>query len=162
MNLYKTIKRIRPKSLWPLLKLSVTNPLFIIPTVQATKDCMRTSTDHFGSKHYQNGPANAFRHALWNFLIAKKCTKWSKNQEKILKWTKNITEWHEEAFKNREMARLMDLHNNAIGRTAYCANSLNSIDEVEEILLEMTTQAVKINNEKESLQYKNHLVFLTS
>jgi len=34
---------------------------------------MQIATLNFGRKHYQNGQANAFRHALWNVLIAQKC-----------------------------------------------------------------------------------------
>ena len=98
MNLFKTILRVRPQSFWALLKLCMPNILLLWPTYKATKDCMKLSTEHFGRKHYQNGRGNAFRHALWNVLIAKYCHPVAASLERAVEWTKKITDWHEEAF----------------------------------------------------------------
>jgi len=71
------------KSFWQLALLGIKNPFFIYPTFTATKQCLKISTEHYGRSHYQNTPANAFRHAFWNYLIAIKCTKWSKNSNRV-------------------------------------------------------------------------------
>ncbi|MGS2762555.1 DUF6973 domain-containing protein [Sinomicrobium sp. M5D2P9] len=92
------------------------HPLMLIPTAKATTNSLRISGDLFPKKHRGNGRANAFRHALWNILIAREAMKWNKNREKSLEWAKTITDWHEEFAPNKELAKIMDLHNNVIGR----------------------------------------------
>lgn len=162
MNLIKTIRRINLKSFWLLLKLGLKNPFFIYPTFIATKQCLIISTQHYGRLHYLNSPANAFRHAFWNYLIAKKCTKWSKNIDKIKDWTKNITDWHENAFKNRPLARKMDFHNNYIGRLVYLKYSDRSVEEVLLIVLDMAKKSIKITEQTLLEKYQSSLVHLTN
>ena len=137
------------------------HPIFIYPTLKATSECIHIATKHFGKEHIKNGQANAFRHALWNYLIAKKCTKWSKNKEKVQEWTKNITDWHEEAFINRDLARLMDLHNNAIGKQVFAENSTAKVEDVIALLLQKSAQSVKISNKEALTGVENSLVHLT-
>ena len=105
MNVLKTLKRISLKSFWLLAKLCLRFPFFVLPTLSATKQCMSTSTELYGRLHYKNGPANAFRHAFWNYLIAKRCFRSRKNINGVLIWAKKITDWHESAFPNRELAK---------------------------------------------------------
>lgn len=69
----------------------------------------------FPITHSTNGEGNAFRHALWNCLILMYCCKIS-SPEKSLKWTKEITDIHENIFPNAPLQRKMDLHNNKVGR----------------------------------------------
>lgn len=121
---------------------------------------MRTATTYFDRKHYLNGQANAFRHAYWNYAIAKECTYWSKNEGRILQWTKLITDWHENAFRNREMARVMDFHNNAIGRALFKEHRTSSLDKILELLLKMTAQSVRIRTAMETTRHPNALVHL--
>ena len=75
MKFYTILRRVAFKNLWAIFKLSCRHPLFVYPTYQATKKCLTIATKYYGSLHYQNTPANAFRHAFWNYLIPKKCTK---------------------------------------------------------------------------------------
>ncbi|MDT0606129.1 DUF6973 domain-containing protein [Croceitalea rosinachiae] len=161
MNVIAIIKRIDLASFWMLLRLCIKHPLFLWPTFKATKVCLQVSTQHFGTAHYQNTPANAFRHAYWNYLIARKCTKWSESNKKIMNWTSAITDWHENAFKNRPLARLMDLHNNKIGRTVFLNNSKQSTEKVLLIFLEMTKDSIKISKEEELPKNINNLVHIT-
>lgn len=158
MKVWNTLKRMNTKSLWQLIRLSIQYPNFLYPTLIATKECMRVSTLHFGKEHYRNTPANAFRHAFWNYLIAHSCVRWSTNQAKVLRWTKAITDWHENAFMNRELARLMDYHNNEIGRTIYIQNS--SKDMAVELLLKRTQDAIQINCPEALFSASDHLVYL--
>lgn len=90
--------------------------MFLLPTLNATRKSLAIATEHFGREHHRNTHANAFRHALWNYLIFKACQKWSKNEEKVLRWTTKITDLHEELMPNAPLAKAMDLHNNQVGR----------------------------------------------
>ena len=115
---------------------------------------MQISTEHYIKKHYLNGRANAFRHALWNYLIAKNCSEWSKNKGKVLEWTKNITDWHEFAFPNRKLARKMDLHNNEIGRRLFLKH------EKESVLKEMTKKSIFIDSDSDLTVLEKQLVHI--
>ena len=68
----KLLLKVRFGHLIELVVLSVKHLHFLFPTFLATKNCMQLSTQIYGPLHYGNGQANAFRHALWNVLIAKK------------------------------------------------------------------------------------------
>ncbi|GMN07720.1 hypothetical protein MTsPCn5_31090 [Croceitalea sp. MTPC5] len=160
MNILRTLKRIDFPTFWSLLRLCLRYPLLPYPTIVATKACLKVSTQYFGKAHYQNTAANAFRHAYWNYLIAKLCTKWSKNEKRVLLWTKAITDWHENAFKNRELAKLMDLHNNRIGRTVFKENSKQPVEKITTLLLEMTKDSVLISSKEALAQNPNNLVHL--
>ena len=63
----------------------------------------------------------------------------------VLVWTKKITDWHENAFPNRELAKKMDLHNNEVGRFIFKEHFSKLENQVVDILREMTSNAVKIN-----------------
>ncbi len=159
-NILKIWNRINLKSFWTLVKLCFISPLYVFPTISATNKCMAISTKLYGREHYKNGPANAFRHAFWNYLIAKKCFSWKKKVESVLTWTKKITDWHEAAFPNRELSRMMDLHNNEVGRFMFkeCLTKLES--QVVDTLREMTSDAVKINAKTDLTLLKNQLVYI--
>ncbi|WP_350289392.1 hypothetical protein [uncultured Croceitalea sp.] len=161
MNLFKTLRRINFKSFWQLFKLGLSKPFFILPTLNATRECLSISTEYFGRLHYQNTPANAFRHAFWNYLIAKKCTKWSRRTETLVKWAKNITDWHENAFRNRELARKMDLHNNKVGRAVFIEYKVGPVEEVIALLLEMTKNSIRITEQSVFEKHQSTLVHLT-
>lgn len=160
MKVWNTLRRINIKSLWQLIGLSVKNPLFLYPTFLATKECMRISTIHYGRAHYRNTPANAFRHAFWNYLIVCNCAKWSNNQTKVLKWSKAITDWHENTFVNRELPRLMDFHNNDIGRTVYIQNSSENLKNVIQLLLNKAKSAIQVKSPKAISSALGYLVYL--
>ena len=161
MNVFKTIARIRPKGFWNLIKLAIPNFLYLWPTYRATKACMQLSTEHFGRKHYQNGPANAFRHALWNVLIAKYCTRTYMATRHALAWTTKITNWHEETFFSKELPMKMDYHNNQVGRSLFMAYPQWELEQFINELLGLTLKAIKITRDSDLNQYKNQLVFIT-
>ena len=161
MNMFKTISRLRVTSVLQLLWLCVPNFLLLWPTYKATKECMSISTHHFGRKHYQNGQANAFRHALWNILIATKSHKLNQSVEKILKWTKSITDWHEQAFFSKKLPMKMDYHNNAVGRKLFEENFEWSHDEFIKKLLLLTAEAIKIKEFTDLNLLKNQLVYIS-
>ncbi|MEM1258780.1 MAG: hypothetical protein AAGH81_09630 [Bacteroidota bacterium] len=161
MNPFKIISRIQPIGLWHLLKLAVPYVTYLWPTYRATKTCMELSTEHFGEKHYQNGQANAFRHALWNVLIAKYCTTSTKATFRALNWTKKITDWHEETFFSKELPMKMDYHNNEVGRNLFEEHPKWSQVAFVQRLLALTENALKINLETNLNQLKNRLVYVS-
>ncbi|MFS4416177.1 DUF6973 domain-containing protein [Maribacter sp. 2307ULW6-5] len=160
MRPWQTLKRIGPKSAFTLLRLAVRYPHFLCPTFIATKQCMRVATLHYGREHYQNTPANAFRHAFWNYAIALRCRAWSNNDHSPLAWAKAITDWHEDAFANRPLARAMDLHNNAVGRQLFMVQEGRSWEETIALLREMTHRSVQISHTAELEKHPNRLVHL--
>ncbi|WP_410548873.1 DUF6973 domain-containing protein [Allomuricauda sp. M10] len=160
MNPFSVLKRVSFKHILKGILLGLSKPFFILPTLKATKDCMKISTAHYGKLHYKNGPANAFRHALWNCMIAQRCFRWNKNEIKVLDWAKKITDWHEEAFPNKPLAKAMDLHNNAVGRSIFEQNIGKSEQEIIAILKEMTSQSISIEENTDTSQLKNQLVHI--
>lgn len=160
MNLIKTLRRLDLKSIWVLTKLCLRFPFFVFPTLSATKNCMSISTQHYGRLHYKNGAANAFRHAFWNYLIAKKCYHTIKNEAVVLTWVEKITDWHENAFPNRKLARKMDLHNNEVGRFIFLKYSSQTVHKVILILKKMALTSSKVNTNSNFANFKNKLVHI--
>lgn len=160
MKLIRTLKQASFRSWWRLVTLGFRHPHFIVPTYRATRDTMTISTDYFGNAHFKNGVANAFRHALWNYLIAINCSKKSNNQEKVLGWTKRITDWHEEAFKNRPLARFMDFHNNKIGRELFKKHETKGRELGINALLQMIENAEKINKVPKEMPSTQNLIYV--
>lgn len=160
MKVWHILKRVNFKSLWQLAVLSIQHPYHLYPTYRATKECMRISTLHFGRDHYRNTPANAFRHALWNYLIAYYCAKRGTPPAKALKWTKAITDWHENAFVNSEPARSMDFHNNEIGRMLYLEHHAENMETIMQLLLDKTNEAVQVTKAAPIPTAGGPLVFL--
>jgi len=116
MNVARAIKSMDFSKLWGLFWLCVRHPLYAWPTFRATRRTVAVCDKEFGTAHHKNGRANAFRHALWNALIVHHCLKWYPKPMRALAWAKTITDWHEDFSPNREIARIMDLHNNRVGR----------------------------------------------
>lgn len=160
MNLFSIVKKVSLKHILKGILLGMGRPLFIVPTIKATKDCMKISTAHYGKLHHKNGPANAFRHALWNYLIAKRCLKWNKKETIVSDWAKKVTDWHEEAFPNKALAKAMDLHNNAVGRFIFEGNSEKSEKEIISILQKMTVESIKIEETTHLSVLKDQLVHI--
>jgi hypothetical protein len=145
--------------LFVLAKVFFQKPLFIIPTLNATRKTIRICNSNFGEAHHRNTPANAFRHALWNYLICEKCYQVSGSVEKVTDWSKKITDLHERLAPNRELAQRMDLHNNQIGRAMFKEHVLERIDIVT-VLLEKMKEAVKIYSIEDIIRARNKMVFI--
>ena len=122
MNVFRQLASLNLSALWALSRLCMQKPLWVLPTLRATRECVAVCNLHFGSRHHRNTPANAFRHALWNFYIARACSRGKANIDKVLWWAEEITTWHEDFSKNPPLARRMDLHNNNIGRVLFASN----------------------------------------
>jgi len=158
MSVIRRIKSLNTRQLFSLLGLGVPYPLYILPTIKATQDCVRICNQHFGNTHHINTPANAFRHALWNILIIKYNQK--KTLVKASAWAKRFTDWHEEFAPNAPLDKAMDLHNNAIGRKLAAQFPKERTDIYIQKLQEKVTHSQKLIHINELSDFSEDLVHL--
>jgi len=154
---------IRRFSIMQLLRLSVLlfqNPLFIIPTLRATRKTMLICNELYGNHHHNNGRENAFRHALWNVLICQKTFVISKSEQKAVVWSKKVTDLHEKLAPNKPLEQTMDLHNNETGRLFFRDLKNASQEEVVHFLTQKTAQAKVLEKIEDTDIYTNDLVYL--
>ena len=160
MSFWNIIKSLDFKQLWVLFLWFLQHPLFMFATAKATYFTIRIAQKEFPDIHDQHNKANAFRHALWNLLIAKESAKFSSDINIILNWTKRITDWHEEFSPNKEMAKLMDLHNNKIGRDKFLECKEKSKNQIVNLLKNELLNAVQIQYKTEFKNFENQFVYL--
>ena len=159
MSIWEIIRSLKYKQLKSLLAWFLKHPLFMIATISATVLTFRISQREFPDIHGKLNKANAFRHALWNVLIAKKCLRFSKDIKSVLCWTKKITDWHEEFSPNEELAKAMDLHNNQIGRNFFQELSQKKNNEIVIFMLSQLDEALKIK-EVSDIDKTNQLMYI--
>lgn len=151
---------LKPGQLYELSRAFIRHPLYIIPTWKATRRTMNICTALYGKNHHYDNRTNAFRHALWNFLICRNCFSLTGSAEKALNWSKKITDLHEDLFPNEKLSRSMDLHNNYVGRN-YFENHPNIGEDVAiSFLQKEMLAAVKITNLEDIKKAGNRLVFI--
>lgn len=160
MNIWGFVKQLNFWQLFRLARILIQTPLFIYPTLQATKKTLAICDALYKKEHHRNGKANAFRHALWNILICFAIFRRTNNKEKSVSWTKKITDLHEELAPNSPIEKAMDLHNNKIGRRYFIKLMNKSEEEIVAFLKQNTPKAKKITDIKEISNPKNNLVFL--
>ncbi len=158
--LWQILKKLDFKQLFGLFWMFLKNPMYVLPTVLATKECMDIAQREFGSKHHLSNPANAFRHAFWVILIIRKCLIWKRNEEKAILWAKKFTDWHEKFSPNEALEEAMDLHNNQMGIVFF--EEIKYKNEVETIsfLKQKASEAVKIETVEEVENFKTKLVYI--
>ena len=149
MKLWEVLRSFNIKQLWSLSKLCLRNPLKMWPSWKATKKSVAYATTYYGKLHQQNNPANAFRHAVWNFLIARNCMKDPSELADVLIWTDKITALHEDLFPNDPLARAMDLHNNEVGRMLFKKHHSKTEEEAVQLMRSMTKTSRMISDLKE-------------
>jgi hypothetical protein len=159
MSKWSVIKNLNFKQIGALFVWFLKHPIFMYATFKATLKTLRVAETKFPKIHGGHNKANAFRHAFWNVIIAKKCYRFSTDIDEVLNWTKTITDWHEEFSPNTTMAKLMDLHNNAFGRKTFLTLKDKSDKEIKEALILKMHTAVKINTASKTEEI-NNLVFL--
>jgi hypothetical protein len=77
-----------------------------------------------------------------------------------MNWTITFTNWHEDFIVNDELPRLMDLHNNAIGRKLFLAWKDENTKTITKLLQLELQNAKLISAKKEFDSVNNSLVFL--
>lgn len=152
--------RLRTLSFREIIKLFrffIFSPRYILPTYKATKLSLEICDVKFGKKHHHDNRENAFRHALWNFMLCKHYFEVSGSKEDAILRAKRITDLHEELMPNRKIARMMDLHNNKIGRKLFSEENCSNITDR---LLEMMQNAKILNTISEIEQEDDGLIYL--
>ena len=99
---------------------------------------------YYGVAHQRNTAANAFRHALWNYLVADACFSDKSDMEKTLVWTKKITDIHEELYPNPPLPKAMDLHNNAVGRAIFKENGQRNTEDTISLLRDKVEKSILV------------------
>ncbi len=160
------------------------HPRLIIPTRDAVNQAnILTSDEEWGKfpgiRSYKN-IVDAYKHAIWNVLIAKYVGDKKNSIEKCVNWAKKFTDKHEEGQKKPQAMSLadfnleceMDYHNNKIGRdyfsnvawtekqgtkTIVMAPSDNSIADA---IYEKTSFAIKVATASIITNYPNNLVYI--
>src|SRR5690554_708867 len=100
MKILSQIWDLKFSKLWRLLLLGAKNPLLVFPTNRATIRTVEICNRIYGSSHHGDNRANAFRHALWNILVAKQVFKIVKTEERAISWAEKITTLHEILMPN--------------------------------------------------------------
>lgn len=154
------IKLIKKGNTWSFILIFIRHPLNLIPTLLATYETVKISDELYGELHHKNNVTNAFRHALWNILIAKKCSIWRRNTRKAIRFAQKITDWHEEFSPNEPLEREMDSHNNHIGRKIFIQNDERGIQQFVDVLIEKVSEAKLIYSIDELKNFNNNLVFI--
>ncbi|WP_073215080.1 DUF6973 domain-containing protein [Aequorivita viscosa] len=160
MKILSRIWELKFSKLWRLAWIGVKNPFLVMPTNQATLHTMQICDRIYGHTHHGDNKANAFRHALWNILIAKRVLKIVKTDEKALQWSDKITTLHETLMPNPPLEMEMDLHNNMMGRKLYLELQDASEEKIIEFLKVKLEEAVQIKTVEETENLKDFLVFI--
>ncbi len=154
------IKLINKGNAWSFILLFMRHPFNLIPTFLATYQTVKISDEEYGDLHHKNNYTNAFRHALWNFLITKKCSIWRGNTRKAIRFAEKITNWHEDFSPNEPLEREMDLHNNQVGRKFFIISEELPLNEVIVRLKEKAEQSKRLNSVEDLQKYSNELVHI--
>lgn len=159
MAIGRRIAALDFRELVVLCQVFLKHPQYLLPTYKATKKAVAISDELYGDLHHEDNRTNAFRHALWNYLICKYCLGVAGSSEKAMSWSKKITDLHERLSPNEGLARRMDLHNNGIGREIF-SNFHGSEEEGISVLQQKTREAVQVRCSAEIEADKNKLVFI--
>lgn len=158
---WQIFKSLDYKQLFGLAGMLLKNPIYAVPTILASNQCMSIAQKEYGSKHHFNNPANAFRHSLWVILIVRRCLKWHDNEEKAIVWAKKFTDWHEDFSPNKALERAMDLHNNEMGVLFYHEVKNKSESEIISFLKSKASKSEKIKIVEDTKKYPSKLVFIS-
>lgn len=158
MAIAARIKSLKYRQFLVLSKIFISKPLFTIPTLQATKETVKVCDDLFQHRHHGHNRTNAFRHALWTFLLCEKCYKVSKSEEKCASWAKKISDLHEKLSPNEVLEKEMDLHNNKVGIDLYLYNPRES--NISSVLKKMMEEAIPVKSKPEIENSGGKLVYI--
>ncbi len=159
MAIVARIKRLDFRQLFVLSRTFLLHPLFIIPTYKATKKTIAIVNEKFENSHHSNDRSNAYRHALWNYLICEYCYKSKPSLQEVLLWSRKITDLHEKLSPNGKLEKKMDLHNNRIGRMLFEDNLPNGTPNFEILNLKMKT-AIFVTSPEEIDKAGDELVYI--
>ncbi len=161
MPLLGKIRKLNARQLFMLTKIFLGKPQYLFPTYKATRRTIQIANRLYGKAHHKDNVTNAFRHALWNFLIAKNCFAQNNSVEKSVAWAKTITNLHEKLMPNKPLPKTMDLHNNFVGRKVFKKHYMLEADEkIIKCFTELIPQAQKVGNVKDIIKDSLQLVYI--
>jgi hypothetical protein len=158
MKIWYRLKKLSIKQLLNLGVVFIQRPLLIRPTLKATSRTMSISQEEFGNAQHKNGTPNAFRHALWNILLAKAA--YTTNETTATNWAEQVTTLHEKLAPNAPLETVMDLHNNMVGRQFFSETLNFSETELIQFLKEKSSIAKQITKVEDVERYPNELVYI--
>ncbi len=158
MVIWNRIKTLDLRQFLILSGVFISKPLYINPTIKATKETVKVCDHLFHHRHHGHNRENAFRHALWTYLICSNCLKVSGSLERSKNWAKKITDLHEKLLPNEELEMFMDLHNNNVG--LQLCSSGNEERNIIPLLQDMMKEAVLIKKIKEIENLDGKLVYI--
>ncbi len=159
MAVWARIKNMNFKELFSVSRVFITKPRYILPTYKATIKTIKICDHLYEKEHHNNGTENAFRHALWNYLICEKCYPISGSVKIVRDWSDHITGLHEKLSPNQKLAKAMDLHNNRVGQFLFSENTLSE-GEIIGRLEQKMNKAIKVINVLEIEKAKDKLVYI--
>ncbi|WP_029036299.1 DUF6973 domain-containing protein [Salinimicrobium xinjiangense] len=159
MAIERRIASLNFRELVVLCLVFLRRPQYLIPTYKATNRAVEISDRLYGDLHHEDNRTNAFRHALWNYLICQYCLPVAGCPERVMSWSKKITDLHERLAPNEDLAKMMDLHNNKIGRELFLNFSGKEMD-ILTVLQQMTAEAVQVKSPAEIEEEQSILVFI--
>ncbi len=160
MSIWARIWQLNTGKLLKLSLLFFSRPLYVIPTIKATKKALLICDTLYKGSHHRSNKANAFRHALWNILICRNIMKYSKNKQKSVFWAQKVGDLYEKVTQNEFLDEAMDIHNNAIGRIFFLNNIEQNDGEMIDLLQKMTQNAQKTKTIEAMQCHQNKLVYL--
>ncbi|WP_224484244.1 DUF6973 domain-containing protein [Robertkochia aurantiaca] len=163
MSTGKVLRSLRPEVVWKTSRYFLTRPAGMLAAFLATRSCLKLSGELFGKAHHRNGKANAFRQALWNMLIIKYSMKMGYSTERALKWADEITLHHEDLSPNPPLARIMDLHNNRIGRDLWTGINCTASDPdglLAENVMNLLKSAVRVSSLEDTGKHPEKLIYI--
>ncbi|WP_117879314.1 DUF6973 domain-containing protein [Aureibaculum luteum] len=160
MDKLEFIKLVNKGNAWSFILLFIRHPLSFGPALLATYQTVKISDELYGKLHHKNNVTNAFRHALWNILIAKKCSRWRGNTRRAIRFAQQVTDWHEEFSPNEPLEKEMDSHNNHVGRKIFIQNDERNTQQFIDVLIEKVAEAKMIYSVEDIKKYSNDLVYI--
>ena len=160
-KIFHTLKSLTVNLTWKMIKALFSKPHLLLPTIWATIQSILFAETYFRESHGGRGVENAFRHAVWNVLIAQNASFFT-SKEKAVEWAKFITDMHEECFPNEPFDHYMDLHNNQFGRDIFVEltyqESASTKDMVKYLFMK-SKSAVGLVDESEFGNHTDKMVF---
>jgi len=160
----------------------VWHPRLVNSTMKATNKTIELTGNKFPNQGAWRNKADAFRHAIWNALIAKYVGDQKNSIDKCIEWAKLFTDKHEEGSvkpadmtdEDFEFDHAMDYQNNKIGRDYFksvawtekkcwlCSTVVlaPSDETISDAIYNKTTVAKKVASKSEINSFPNYLVYI--
>ena len=158
------------------------HPRLIKPTRDATEKAKAFTSEYFPGQGAWRTKADAFRHGIWNALLAKYVGDKKNKISKCTDWAKTFTDKHEEAAVKMpdvtdaefRLDKDMDYHNNKIGRDYFSSVAWvdkrkwyqtavvksPSDDTMADAIFARTNSARKVTTKAQMDSFPNNLVYL--